>query len=66
MGHKERIKQVLQEADSPMSTRAVAKKTGIDWHRVNNELHQLEERGEVHLEPINNRMKLWWDREIPY
>lgn len=60
------VARVLENADQPMSTNAVAEKLDIDWHTAKKRLDLLVDQGRAHRLEISNRLTLYWDREIPF
>lgn len=65
MTKRDQILQALSNADRPLSTNQVATETGLDWHSVDDRLHDLADEGRVVKRELSNRLTLWWDREIP-
>jgi predicted transcriptional regulator len=62
----QKIKQTLADTDSPISTRQVSEHSNIGWHKAKETLEELHDAGEIGRREMNNRLTLWWDREIPF
>lgn len=65
MSRKQQILRILSQSDDPLSTNTVADELGVHWKTVDEELHNLYERGEVDKRKLGSRLTLWWDRDIP-
>ena len=65
MALTDRIQTILNDADQPLSTNAIADRAGVEWHTANKRLETMEEQGRIHRSELNDRLTLWWDRDIP-
>lgn len=57
---------VLQEAEQPLSTNAVAERLEIDWHTAKKRLDRLVQQDKIDRSEVSDRLTLYWDREIPF
>ncbi|NUB91162.1 HTH domain-containing protein [Haloterrigena sp. SYSU A121-1] len=64
VSRKQRILQILENEDRPVSTNTIADQLGVHWKTVADDLEELHEQGKVDRKELNNRLTLWWDREI--
>lgn len=62
---EQRTKQILEAADQPLSTNEVADQLEVSWNTAADTLQTLETRGDAYRHDRNNRLTLWWDRDIP-
>lgn len=60
------ILAILETAEKPLSTNAVAEKAEIDWHTAKKRLDRLVKQRKAHRSEVSNRLTLYWDREIPF
>jgi len=61
-----RIKQLLADADTPLSTNDIATQLGVSWNTAANKLNDLHTQNEVHRKQVNNRLTLWSLNEIQF
>lgn len=63
---KQRLAQLLEDADEPLSTNAIADRVDADWHTVKDALDDLVKDGRAHRSRVSPRLTLYWDRPLPF
>lgn len=62
---EQHVRRTLETADKPLSTQAIADRTGYDWKTVNDRLETMHDSGEIDRKEFSDRLTLWWDQDIP-
>ncbi|WP_226006020.1 DUF7342 family protein [Natrinema salinisoli] len=64
MSRKQRILQILENEERPVSTNTIADQLGVHWKTVADDLEELHDQGKVDRKELNNRLTLWSDHKI--
>ncbi len=64
VSRKQRILQILENEERPVSTNTIADQLGVHWKTVADDLEELHDQGKVDRKELNNRLTLWSDHKI--